>query len=82
MLFYEEYNKSTLSIIAGKKWHTRRKILTPAFHFNILQQFVKTFGKQTRRFLNELEAQCDQQFVDVMPSVTNFALKSICGKTS
>lgn len=27
----------------GKKWQRRRRILTPTFHFNILQQFLAVF---------------------------------------
>lgn len=80
------YEYGTLSVInfnyTGEKWHTRRKILTPAFHFNILQQFVKIFIRKTKDLLNTLEERCDEPFVDVMPLITDFALHSICGKMS
>lgn len=36
-----------LLISDGRKWHARRKIITPTFHFKILEQFVETFHEKS-----------------------------------
>ena len=43
-----------LNIKLGKKWHDRRKILTPAFHFKILEQFAEVFDRLGNSFIDKL----------------------------
>lgn len=38
----------------GKKWHDRRKTITPAFHFKILERFVDTFDRLGNKVIEKL----------------------------
>lgn len=65
-------------IILGTKWHKRRKILTPAFHFSILNQFLAVFNEETTKLVDKLEDLCgEKSIIDVVPPVTQFTLQSI-----
>lgn len=68
-----------LLLATGKKWHQRRKVITPAFHFKILEQFVDIMDKQGNIFVSKLE-NFDGQHVDVFPIISLYALDVICGK--
>lgn len=64
-----------------KKWHSRRKILTPAFHFTILEQFVDIFDKQGRVMIDRLnDAANNGNVFDISKYVTLMALDIVCGK--
>ncbi|XP_050502047.1 cytochrome P450 4C1-like [Diabrotica virgifera virgifera] len=61
----------------GSKWHSRRKILTPAFHFNILQKYLEVFNKETEILLDELDKAAGKEYINVLKPITDFTLFSI-----
>ncbi|XP_039307311.1 cytochrome P450 4C1 [Solenopsis invicta] len=60
------------------KWHTRRKILTPTFHFNILQQFVEILIKEGECMTNSLKNTGGTITKDLEPFITEHTLNAIC----
>ncbi|KAI8115355.1 putative cytochrome P450 4d14 [Lucilia cuprina] len=62
----------------GKKWHSRRKIITPTFHFKILEQFVEIFDQQSSVMVEKLYAKADGKTeIDIFPVVCLCALDII-----
>ncbi|XP_058796311.1 cytochrome P450 4C1-like [Phymastichus coffea] len=61
----------------GTKWQTRRKMLTPAFHFNILQQYFKNIVENGEKTMEQLLSK-GEAIYDVDEVVSNFTLKVIC----
>lgn len=66
-----------LLISSGKKWHQRRKVLTPAFHFQILEKFVEVMDEQGNTFIKNLQKFTGRE-IDVAPLVNLYALDVIC----
>lgn len=60
----------------GAKWHSRRKLLTPAFHFKILEEFVPIFNEQSEILVKKIESvkDCD----DLFQLITLCTLDIIC----
>ncbi|KAJ3659331.1 hypothetical protein Zmor_011021 [Zophobas morio] len=61
----------------GEKWLNRRRILTPAFHFSILQQFVEIFNRQTDDLVTTFGELCHQVYISVDNYIAQFTLKTI-----
>ncbi|XP_045615139.2 cytochrome P450 4C1 isoform X1 [Procambarus clarkii] len=62
----------------GSKWHSRRKLLTPAFHFKILEDFVEVFNNQGNIMVQKLQKKSDGKPFDIFPFITLCTLDVIC----
>ncbi|XP_050306332.1 uncharacterized protein LOC126743338 [Anthonomus grandis grandis] len=66
-------------IANGKKWKTRRRIITPTFHFSILEQFVDVFNSNEDIMIEKLRREAvGKKGVEIYSYVTNCALDIIC----
>ncbi|GLH09718.1 Cytochrome P450 4C1 [Gryllus bimaculatus] len=64
---------------SGAKWHSHRKLITPAFHFNILVSFVEVFADKSEILVSRLEKEVgNSKGFDVYPYITRCALDIIC----
>ena len=81
--FLRAWLGDAIFLSTGRSWKDRRRMLTPAFHFQILQQFVDTFNEHSRAFCRQLQRWIDDrgadQPFDAYPVVTQCALDIICG---
>ncbi|XP_025267617.1 cytochrome P450 4C1 isoform X1 [Camponotus floridanus] len=62
----------------GVKWQTRRKILTPTFHFNILNQFVDIFIKEGDCMTKSLKNVEISVVKDLSSFISEHTLNAIC----
>lgn len=67
-----------LLISRDQKWFTRRRIITPTFHFNILEQFIDIFDKESEVLVNKLKKFVGTGDYDIYDDITLCALDSIC----
>ncbi|XP_054930710.2 cytochrome P450 4c3-like isoform X3 [Dermacentor andersoni] len=63
---------------SGSKWRSRRKLLTPAFHFRILEDFLPAVNEQSKVLVHKLGQLGKGRSCDIVPLVTLCALDIIC----
>lgn len=66
--------------ILGSKWKTRRKMITPTFHFKILDQFLEVFNASGDILVDKLSQEVGKPSTDLYPYINLFSLDVICGK--
>ncbi|XP_033171450.1 cytochrome P450 4d1 isoform X2 [Drosophila mauritiana] len=69
-----------LLVSNGRKWHRRRKIITPAFHFRILEPYVEIFDRQSLRLVEELALRISrgQERINLGEAIHLCTLDAIC----
>ncbi|XP_024890530.1 cytochrome P450 4C1-like [Temnothorax curvispinosus] len=62
----------------GTKWHSRRKILTPTFHFNILQHFIQILIEEGENMTKSLKNAGGTVVKNLVPFFSEHTLNAIC----
>ncbi|XP_046655326.1 cytochrome P450 4C1-like isoform X2 [Daphnia pulicaria] len=75
--FIQAWLATGLLTSTGSKWHKRRKMLTPTFHFKILEEFIHVFNEQSAVLVEKLGEKVGQDF-DIFPFITRCTLDVIC----
>lgn len=67
-----------LLLSEGKRWASMRKILTPAYHFNTLEDYVSIFDANSSILVEKLKGFKGKPFVDIYHHVALFTLDVMC----
>jgi cytochrome P450 family 4 len=77
--FLHPFLKTGLLTSSGEKWHKRRRMLTPTFHFDILKEFHEMFKEESDKLVEQLNGKINID-LDIIPISTQFTLNTICGE--
>lgn len=62
----------------GEKWRSRRKMITPSFHFAILSEFLEVMNEQSKILVEKLNSRAGKGSFNCFMDVTLCALDIIC----
>ncbi|CAF4793937.1 unnamed protein product [Pieris macdunnoughi] len=74
--FIKPWLHDGLLVSKGSKWQERRKILTSAFHFNILRKYFLIIEENSQKLVNVMEKNSGES-VDIVPILSEYTLNSI-----
>ncbi|XP_040167169.1 cytochrome P450 4C1-like [Anopheles arabiensis] len=77
--FLHDWLGNGLLTSKGERWHQHRKLITPTFHFNILDGFCDVFAENSEEMVEYLRPHADTgKPVNVYPFIAKAALDIIC----
>ena len=80
MLLYRDLKICISLFLQDDKWRRNRRLLTPAFHFQILENFFDVFDSNANIFCQQLQKVVGTgQEIDVYPYLKRCTLDVICG---
>ncbi|CAB3360551.1 Hypothetical predicted protein [Cloeon dipterum] len=62
----------------GSRWHAHRKLITPTFHFNILESFLDVFVRRSKELMTRLKEKEGTECFDISPYTQRLTLDFIC----
>ncbi|KAI4464348.1 cytochrome p450 family 4 [Holotrichia oblita] len=63
---------------SGNRWFRHRKLITPTFHFKILENYMNVFVAKTEILLNILDRKADGAVHNIYSEITHCTLDIIC----
>mmetsp|Transcript_4408 Transcript_4408/g.4836 ORF Transcript_4408/g.4836 Transcript_4408/m.4836 type:complete len:484 (+) Transcript_4408:32-1483(+) len=63
-----------LLLSSGSKWKTRRRLLTPGFHYNILKGYVRLAANKAKEFADIVASKHLGQYIEVQKEMTHLSL--------
>ncbi|GFS61340.1 cytochrome P450 4c3 [Nephila pilipes] len=76
--FLAPWFKQGLITSSGMKWKKRRRLLTPAFHFRILDDFLPVIDDHARYLAEKLKHEVGKKSFDLVPYITLCSLDILC----
>lgn len=77
--FLHEWLNTGLLISRGLKWKHRRRLITPSYHFSILNEFVPILEKHAQGLVEKFSIAANEaKTIDVQPILSLMTLEAIC----
>ena len=76
------FSVSQIKRLTGEHWKSRRRLLTPAFHIQILDSFMDVFNDKSIDSVKKLEQTIGEhgsREIDIFPFATKCSFDMICG---
>ncbi|KAI6238550.1 hypothetical protein M3Y99_00678700 [Aphelenchoides fujianensis] len=75
--FFEQWLGPAILLGSGERWHRTRKMVTPAFHFAKIEEYVEAMDLHTRTMIQVLHEKPDGKELDLYPVIKNCSLDII-----
>jgi len=79
VIFFVSLSKLNCIYSSGEDWKFHRRLVTPAFHAQVLEKYVYTFNSVTNVLIKILDEKVGDKF-DIHPYINLCALDIITGK--